>query len=112
MNIESASTTVFSGIGFSLEARIVHFYIPSGFFWGWSFLIPAFACLGHGVGHYMQWKENQKQQQYSQPVHPHQINQPDSASQIIATATSKISPPENSVTETTTRHLDIPQRPE
>jgi len=112
-NIESATTTIFTGIGFLLVAFIVHFYIPAGFFWGWSFLIPAFACLGHGIGHYMQLKENQKlQQQYPQPVHPHQINQPDSAPQIISTTTSKISPPESSVTETTTKHLDLPRRSE
>jgi len=108
LNIESLTTTIFTGIGFLLVAFVVHLFVPSGFFWGWCFLIPAFACLGHGVGHYMQWKENQKSQQYQ----PHQINKIEGAPQIIASATSKISPPESSVTETTTKNLDLSQRSE
>jgi hypothetical protein len=108
-SIEKATTTIFIGIGFLLTAIIVHFFIPAGLFWGWSFLIPAFACLGDGIGLYMRWKANQKLQQFSQTFPPYQ---PDRTPQVIAPATSKISQPESSVTETTTKHLDLPRRAE
>ncbi|MCI0663613.1 MAG: hypothetical protein L0220_21325 [Acidobacteria bacterium] len=111
LNIETTITTIFTGIGFLFVAIIVHFFIPAGIFWGWSLLIPAFACIGHGIGHYMQWKENQKQEQFPQSFLPHQINQPERAPQIIAPETSKVSPPD-SVTEVTTKHLDLPRRSE
>jgi hypothetical protein len=108
-SIEKATTTIFIGIGFLLTAIIVHFFIPAGLFWGWSFLIPAFACLGDGIGLYMRWKANQKQQQFPQTFPPYQ---PDRAPQVIASTTSKISQPESSVTETTTKHLDLGRRSE
>jgi hypothetical protein len=109
--IDRAITPLFYGIGFLLAAIIIHFFVPAGVFWGWSMLIPAFACLGDAIGHYIRWKENQKQQQFSQTFYPHRINQSESAPQIVAPTTSKISPP-NSVTEVTTKNLDLPQRPE
>src|SRR5512138_3724219 len=45
-SLEKAVTTFFTGIGFILAALAVMFRFPGGVTWGWSFFIPAFACIG------------------------------------------------------------------
>lgn len=103
-SIEKAATRFFTGIGFFLAAPAVMFYFPAGFTWGWALLIPAFACLGEGIGQYLRLRELQRQQLFQSPIQPVIQPKPD-APEISAPTTSNLSHP-TSVTENTTRNLD------
>src|SRR5262245_9895208 len=48
------ASTFFTGVGFLLAAFVI---MSFGEAWGWSLLIPAFACIGLGVGQYLQLRE-------------------------------------------------------
>ena len=106
-SVESAATSFFSGIGFIVAAIAILVYAPTGASWWWSFLIPAFATIGHGVGQYLQWKEQQRKQSLlerpgNQPGAYQSSHQPPA---ISAPTTSELAKP-SSVTEHTTRHLE------
>ncbi len=62
LSVDHAMTELFTGIGFVIAAIAVLIYVPSGVFWWWSFLIPAFAVIGAGVGKYLRWREEQRKQ--------------------------------------------------
>jgi hypothetical protein len=89
--------------------------------WGWAFLIPAFACIGEGVGQYLRLKEWERQQQFQAQYQQPQFNPPRSvpaplqvdpqASAISAPDTSDLSSPP-SVTEHTTKNLDVSRQRE
>jgi hypothetical protein len=97
----------FSGIGFVIAAIIIMRYMPAGIMWGWSFFIPALSCMGHGLGEYIRWREQQRQQfQLSAPQQP--LNAPyvnPNTPQVSAPTTSSLTSP-SSITEHTTRHLE------
>jgi hypothetical protein len=88
--------------------------------WGWSLLIPAFACIGEGVGQYLRLKE-QERRQFQQQFHQPQFNPPRDvpatvqadphAPEISAPTTSELSSP-SSVTEHTTKNLDVSRQRE
>jgi hypothetical protein len=106
-NIEGAITEFFTGIGFVAAAIAILAYVPSGGFWWWSMLIPAFAVLGEGVGKYLRWREHQRKQVSlrepgNQPV---AYQSPVQAPALSAPTTSELVKP-SSVTEQTTRHLE------
>ncbi|MDX2034020.1 MAG: zinc ribbon domain-containing protein [Blastocatellia bacterium] len=109
-SIEKAATTFFTGIGFILAALAILFYFPAGWAWGWSFFIPAFACIGQGVGAYLRIQEDRRREQQAlqarmayvpAPVFP-AAPQP---GQLSAPTTSNLHAP-GSIAEPTTRHLD------
>jgi hypothetical protein len=105
-------TNFFAGIGFLIASIIISWYVPSGLFWGWSMLIPAFACFGEGIGGYMKYRYKLRQEETPAPHHstqPFQPNQP--MSQISAPTTSELTSP-SSITEDTTKHLEASRRPE
>ena len=104
--VESAAISFFTGIGFLVAALAVLFYAPAGAKWWWSFMIPAFATIGHGVGEYLRWKEQQRKQAWierpgNQPI----AYAPAQAATLSAPTTSELVKP-SSVTEHTTRHLE------
>jgi Na+-transporting methylmalonyl-CoA/oxaloacetate decarboxylase gamma subunit len=106
-NVDHAMTELFTGIGFVIAAVAILIYVPSGVFWWWSFLIPALALIGAGVGKYLRWREQQRKQEAlnlsaSQPV-AYQSSAHSPA--LSAPTTSELVKP-SSVTEHTTRHLE------
>jgi hypothetical protein len=106
-SVEGAAISFFSGIGFIIAAIAILFYAPAGASWWWSFLIPAFATIGQGVGQYLQWREQQRKQSIlerpvNQPGAHQSFPQPPA---IHAPTTSELVKP-SSVTEHTTRHLE------
>jgi len=107
LSVDHAMTELFTGIGFVIAAIAILIYVPSGVFWWWSFLIPACALIGAGVGNYLRWREQQRKQEAlklsaSQPV---AYQSSAHASALSAPTTSELVKP-SSVTEHTTRHLD------
>src|SRR6266849_5064994 len=48
-SVEKGIVNIFMGLGFMIAALAVMNRFPGGIFWGWSFFIPAFSCLGRGV---------------------------------------------------------------
>jgi len=114
--IEKAVGKFFSGIGFILAAIYITRWFPGGFTWGWSFLFPAFALIGDGIGQYLKVKEleRQRNQQFIQPPSPPVNYQPNfqsnpQAAELPAPTTSELENP-SSVTEHTTKHLDVSRR--
>ncbi|MCG3159741.1 MAG: hypothetical protein JMDDDDMK_00757 [Acidobacteria bacterium] len=101
-SIDGAATEFFSGIGFLLAAIFVCFYFPAGVTWGWTFLFPAFALIGGGIGQYLRLKEQRQQLSFNRPV---AYQPPAQASALSAPTTSELVKPP-SVTEQTTRHLE------
>jgi hypothetical protein len=102
-NVDHAMTELFTGIGFVIAAIAILIYVPSGAFWWWSFLIPALALIGAGVGKYLRWREEQRKE--AAPYLP--ANQPVAyqSPALSAPTTSELVKP-SSVTEHTTRHLE------
>lgn len=112
-SIEKAARSFFSGLGFVIAALFVTFWFPGGFTWGWSFLFPAFALIGEGVGQYLKVKELERQQAanfFSPPAPPTnympQAPQPNRLAAPTPT-TSELQTP-NSIAEHTTKHLQPP----
>ncbi len=118
--IEKAATTFFTGIGFILASLMVMRHFPGGVSWGWSLLIPGFVCIGEGVGQYLRLKEEQRQQQFQPQSQQPQFQAPYSppaavepnlqpkthTPEISAPTTSELTPPK-SITEHTTKNLDV-----
>ncbi|MDQ3009551.1 MAG: zinc ribbon domain-containing protein [Acidobacteriota bacterium] len=108
--IERAAGKFFSGLGFVIAALFITFWFPGGFTWGWSFLFPAFALIGEGVGQYLKVKELERQRQplFNPPqINYHAVPTPQNrAGDMAAPTTSELINP-SSVTEPTTRHLEL-----
>jgi hypothetical protein len=107
-SIEGAATSFFTGVGLLIAAIAILLFGPAGNAWWWSFLIPAFAFIGGGIGGYLKWKEYQRKQTLIERPG----NQPgayQSFPQAIpvqaAPTTSELVKP-SSVAEHTTRHLE------
>jgi len=105
--VDHAMTELFTGMGFVIAAIAILIYVPSGVFWWWSFLIPALALIGAGVGKYLRWREEQREQaspnlSANQPV-AYQSSAHSPA--LSAPTTSELVKP-SSVTEHTTRRLE------
>lgn len=109
--IEKAVGNIFTGLGFLVAALFVTFWFPGGFTWGWSFLFPAFALIGEGIGQFLKVKELERQRHpaFYQPPTP--MNFPPAApaqpriAEVSAPTTSELVKPA-SVVEQTTRHLE------
>lgn len=118
--IEKAVGSAFTGLGFLLAAIFVMTMMPGGHTWGWSFLFPAFALLGEGIGQYLKLQEQRRRfnpsqvgapltQTYQYPLPtptPYQVSAPSTDATSAPTTSSLHTPTPPSVTEPTTRHLD------
>lgn len=115
--LEKAITNIFMGIGFLLVAFSVMKFAPGGRTWWYWMLIPAFTMLGGGVAEYMRVKQIRGEEIKlpgldSRPAMP---PPPPHLARVSALQsprnTSELVPPP-SVTEGTTRHLDLsPEAP-
>jgi len=109
ISIERAAGLFFNGLGLIFVSFAARNFAPAGQIWWFWLLIPAFSCMGAGVGQYMKLREQQRQQRPQQP-NPI-ITQQNFASpttrmpEISAPTNSEVASP-SSVTEHTTKHLD------
>ena len=112
--LDKAITNIFTGIGFILVAVMVYFFGPGGKAWWWAMLIPGFTTFGGGIAEYArykQWKgEGSKLPGSSSSGEPRAAAAaavpPARVSALPPRNTSEMVPPP-SVTEGTTRHLNI-----
>ncbi|HEY0378788.1 MAG TPA: zinc ribbon domain-containing protein [Pyrinomonadaceae bacterium] len=107
--LDKAITNIFTGIGFILVAAMVFRFAPAGKIWWFWMLIPAFTTLGGGVAEYVRYKHWKGEE----PELPGGSSEPQAAavpparvSALPPRNTSEMVPPP-SVTEGTTRHLNI-----
>jgi hypothetical protein len=105
-------TQLFMGLGFALVAMALGLSQQGQGWWYWM-LIPAFSLLGKGVADVVLGLQEQKKQQAAFPKPaPPVIESARRTGEVIAASQREIPIPPPSVTETTTRHLDAPQRRE
>jgi len=109
-SIDGAVSSIFAGIGFLAVSIAIAKYAPAGQVWWFWMLIPAFSCIGAGIGQYLKLKDAERRQQ-SFNLAPSPVNfQPAAPSQprvaeLSAPTTSELKTP-SSVIENTTRHLE------
>ena len=108
--IERAVGNFFTGIGFLIAALFVTFWFPGGFTWGWSFLFPAFALIGEGIGQYLKVQElaRQRERAFALPTVPINFPQPipqPRPAELSAPTTSELVTPPASISEHTTKNL-------
>ncbi|MGH9839501.1 MAG: hypothetical protein ACREEM_12035 [Blastocatellia bacterium] len=110
ISIERAASSFFTGLAFIFVAFAARGFAPAGQIWWFWLLIPAFTCMGRGIGLYLKLREQQRQQQQRAQFNP-VVNQPNLTPPAApgleppAPTTSELRIP-SSVTENTTRHLD------
>lgn len=119
---EHAITKMFTGLAFLIVAIVLGVTgIAGGKFWWFWMLIPAFASLGSGVAQYVQLKKLEKKEAGFAPQNTQNvINSAPQNNALPPTQTDYVAPPKGSiydtgelaerpgsVTEGTTRHLEI-----
>jgi zinc-ribbon domain len=113
-SIEHAVRKLFMGLAFIFVAFSVWTWMPGGSTWWFWMLIPAFGMIGDGVSTYFRLAEDKKRlaPPVYVPVQP-AVAPPQRMSALPQRNTGEIVPPP-SVTEGTTRHLNVPaaRRPE
>ncbi len=108
--IENAVSNLFTGLGFLLAAIFVTFWFPGGYTWGWSFLIPAFALIGEGVGQYLKVKQLERERVFPLPIiatnFPQHVTPQPLVAELSAPTTSELVTPPASISEHTTKNLN------
>jgi zinc ribbon protein len=108
-SIDGAVRTFFTGLGFVFVSFAAREFAPAGKIWWFWLLIPAFSCMGAGIGQFLKLREQRGQQQGSQfdsmPSQPTFTSSTTRMPEISAQTTSD-PPSSSSVTEHTTKHLD------
>ena len=112
VTIDRAVKSFFTGLGFIFVALAVSRYMPGGRVWWFWLLIPAFAMMGDGVATYLRLKQNEARTTHPPafvPSQPQAQAMPPSFSggALPSRNTGEMVPPP-SVTEGTTRHLNVP----
>lgn len=121
VSLESALTKIFTGLAF-LVISIVLAFTPMGRAWWFWMLIPAFTMLGSGIAQYLQIRKHESRTSavaalpQSEP-HKNFAPAPHSNQSLPPTQTEYVAPTETgyktgdlippSVTEETTRHLEM-----
>lgn len=105
-SIEKAASSFFTGLGFVLVALAARRFAPAGEIWWFWMLIPAFACIGEGVGQFWRVRAERQAalQNLNSPARLPEVSQP-ALPQMEIPNTSDLENP-SSVTEHTTRHLE------
>jgi len=113
-SIERAVKSFFMGLAFIFVAFSVKIWAPAGSIWWFWMFIPAATMLADGVATYMRIVEDKKKLAPS-PYVPAQasVPPPQRVSVLPPRHTGEMVPPP-SITEGTTRHLNVPaaRRPE
>ena len=116
---ESAMRRIFMGLAFLVVSIVLAFSGRASMWWFWM-LIPAFSILGSGVAQYVQLKKSEQKAAALPPQSaPNEIYSAPVNSALPPTRADYVQPPQNSiydtgeltappsVTESTTRHLEI-----
>jgi len=105
--LDKAVTNVFMGIGFLLVSFSVFMFAPAGRMWWFWMLIPAFSMLGGGIAEYVRFKQSKGEEIKLPGAESKKEMPPARVSALPQRNTSELVPPPPSVTEGTTRHLDL-----
>jgi hypothetical protein len=107
--IDKAISNIFTGVGFILVAVMIFLFVPSGKAWWWAMLIPGFTTLGGGVAEYVRYKHwKGEESELPGGSEPRAAAMPPArVSALPPRNTSEMVPPPPSVTEGTTRHLNV-----
>lgn len=108
-SIERAVKSIFSGLAFILVAFSVKIWAPAGSLWWFWMFIPAATMLADGVSTYLRLIEDKKKLAPPPYASAQQtfVAPPQRVSELRPRNTGEIIPPP-SVTEGTTRHLNVP----
>lgn len=115
VNWERAITKIFTGIAFLLVSIVLSFSTVGRGWWFWM-LIPAFTSLGAGVAQYIQLKKLEQGTPAYSPTISDRAMPPGQNSSLPPSQTECVSPDSRyktgelvppSVTEGTTRHLEM-----
>jgi hypothetical protein len=115
ISYEGAIVKFFTGLAF-IAVSIALAFSGTGRAWWFWMLIPGFASLGRGVAQYLQLKRMEKVNPGFSPGTPPVLTPPTSAQSLPPQQTQYVSPDSRyktgdlvppSVTETTTRHLEM-----
>ena len=94
------------GIGFLLVALSVFVFAPAGRIWWFWMLIPSFSMLGGGVAEYVRFKQSRGEEIKLPGTKSATTLPPARVSALPTRNTAELVQPP-SVTESTTRHLDM-----
>jgi hypothetical protein len=108
--LDKAISTGFTGLAFLIVALVLAFTRTGGKWWFWM-LIPAFTLLGGGLAEYVRYKQAEKKRaelpaETPRMAMPSTPSPPPRASALPPRNTAELVPPP-SVTEGTTKHLDL-----
>jgi hypothetical protein len=115
----NAVRSMVMGIGFLIISAVLYFTgVAGGRAWWWAMLFPAFTFLATGFSQLARVKSVEKHRTNAKPVMPNQFSAPASNQQLPPTQTEYVKPQNSiydtgdlvsppSVTENTTRHLEI-----
>ena len=105
--VDSAIKTGFMGLAFLIIAFILGFATDRRHDWWYWLLIPAFAMIGGGIAEYVRYKQSRGEQARLPGAEAKTaVPPPARVSALPPRDTSELVPPP-SVTEGTTRHLDL-----
>ncbi|MDQ3817785.1 MAG: zinc ribbon domain-containing protein [Acidobacteriota bacterium] len=106
--LDKAITNFFMGVGFLFVAFSVFLFAPAGRLWWFWMLIPSFSMIGGGIAEYVRFKQSKGEEVKLPGARPGTALPPPPArvSAIPQRNTAELVPPP-SVTEGTTRHLDM-----
>lgn len=108
--LDKAVSNLFTGMGFVLVALAALRYAPAGNIWWFWMLIPAFSLIGGGIAEYMRYKQS-KGEEVKLPGLDSKKELPPTSARVSAIPprrnTAELVPQPPSVTENTTRHLDM-----
>jgi len=108
-SIEGAVRAFFTGLGFVFVSFAAREFAPAGKIWWFWLLIPAFSCMGAGIGQFLKLRGQHRQQQVSQfdsKTSQPTFTSPTTRMPEIPAPTTSEPPSPSSVTEHTTKHLD------
>lgn len=110
-SMESGVANLFLGVAFFVVAYMLSQRAGSADNWWFYMLIPAFICLGKGIGALARISAEKRRTQATpapRAADTTLLNQPPRASALPPRETGEIIAPPTSVTDATTRHLGVP----
>ncbi|HYH85978.1 MAG TPA: zinc-ribbon domain-containing protein [Pyrinomonadaceae bacterium] len=106
--LEKGLENIFSGIAFLIIFMLGFFYVPRAYLiWVW-FIIPALGYVGEGLGQVIRSRSGRVALPNADAPTPATFKYAPRRSELPAPDTSEIVMPPASVTEGTTRHLNVP----